>query len=41
MSERTSGVGNTDAPRVEENEVRSGDAHQNQNRDSGQGMTYK
>ena len=26
MSERTSGKGNTDAPRVEENEVRSGDA---------------
>jgi hypothetical protein len=41
MSERTSGEGNTDAPRVEENEVRSGDAHQNQNRGSGQGMSYK
>jgi hypothetical protein len=41
MSERTSGEGNTDAPRVEENEVRSGDAHQNQNRGSGQGMSYE
>src|ERR671920_2067314 len=41
MSERTSGKGNTDAPKVEENEVRSGDAHQNQNRGSGQGMSYK
>jgi hypothetical protein len=41
MSERTSGKGNTDAPRVEENEVRSGASHQNQNRGSGQGMSYK
>jgi hypothetical protein len=41
MSERTSGEGNTDAPRVAENEVRSGDAHQNQNRGSGQGMSYE
>src|SRR5215203_2274560 len=41
MSERTSGKGNTDAPRVEENEVRSGAGHQNQNRGSGQGMSYK
>jgi hypothetical protein len=39
MSERTSGKGNTDAPRVEENEVRSGAGHQN--RGSGQGMSYK
>ena len=41
MSKRTSGEGNTEAPRVEENEVRSGDAHQNQNRGSTQGMSYK
>src|SRR5215211_4951910 len=41
MSERTSGKGNTDAPRVEENEVRSGAGHQNQNRGSGQDMSYK
>ena len=41
MSKRTSGEGNTEAPRVEENEVRSGDAHQNQDRGSGQGMSYK
>jgi hypothetical protein len=41
MSERTSGEGNTDAPRVAENEVRSGDAHQNQNSGSGQGMSYE
>src|SRR5215210_6653850 len=41
MSERTSGEGNTDAPRVEENEVRSGDGHRNQERGSGQGMSYK
>ena len=27
MSERTSAEGNADAPRVEENEVRSGDGH--------------
>ena len=27
MSERTSAEGNTDAPRVEENEVRSGDGY--------------
>jgi hypothetical protein len=41
MSERTSGKGNTDAPRVEENEVRSGDGHLNQQRGSGQGMSYE
>src|SRR5215211_3898266 len=41
MSERTSGEGNTDAPRVEENEVRSGDGHRNQERGSGQGMSYE
>src|ERR687894_40897 len=41
MSERTSAKGNTDAPRMEENEVRSGAGHQNQNRGSGQGMSYK
>src|SRR5918994_2054801 len=41
MSERTSGEGNTDAPRVEENEVRFGAGHQNQNRGSGQGMSYE
>src|SRR5215204_3546380 len=41
MSERTSEKGNTDAPRVEENEVRSGDGHQNQERGSGQGMSYE
>src|ERR671914_2310230 len=41
MSERTSEKGNTDAPRVEENEVRSGDGHRNQERGSGQGMSYK
>src|SRR5215218_8494885 len=41
MSERTSGKGNTDAPRVEENEVRSGDGRRNQERGSGQGMSYE
>src|SRR5215211_5342483 len=41
MSERTSGEGNTDAPRVEENEVRSGDGSRNQERSSGQGMSYE
>jgi hypothetical protein len=41
MSERTSEKGNTDAPRVEENEVRSGDGHRNQERGSSQGMSYK
>src|SRR5829696_1350896 len=41
MSERTSGEGNTDAPRVEENEVRSGDGHRNQERGSTQGMSYE
>ena len=41
MSERTSGEGNTDAPRVEENEVRSGDSHRNQERGSTQGMSYE
>ena len=41
MSERTSGKGNTDAPRVEENEVRSGDGHRNQERAAAQGMSYE
>jgi hypothetical protein len=41
MSERTSEKGNTDAPRVEENEVRSGDGHRNQERGSTQGMSYE
>jgi hypothetical protein len=41
MSERTSGEGNTDAPRVEENEVRSHDGYRNQERGSGQGMSYE
>jgi hypothetical protein len=41
MSERTSEKGNTDAPRVEENEVRSGDDHRNQERGSTQGMSYE
>src|SRR5829696_1800815 len=41
MSERTSGEGNTDAPRVEENEVRSADGHRNQERGSTQGMSYE
>src|SRR5918994_7695166 len=41
MSERTSGEGNTDAPRVEENEVRSGDARRNEERGSTQGMSYE
>src|ERR671919_1922790 len=41
MSERTSGKGNTDAPKVEENEVPSGDGHLNQHRGSGQGMSYE
>ena len=41
MSERTSEKGNTDAPRVEENEVRSGDGHRNQERGSGQGMSHE
>jgi hypothetical protein len=41
MSEKTSGKGNTDAPRVEENEVRSGDGHRNQERGSGKGMSYE
>ena len=41
MSERTSGEGNTDAPRVEEKEVRSGNAYLNQETGSGQGMSYK
>src|SRR5215211_2592145 len=41
MSERTSAEGKTDAPRVEENEVRSGDGHRNQNRGSTQGMSYE
>ena len=41
MSERTSGEGNTDAPRVEENEVRSRDGYRNQERGSGQGMSYE
>src|SRR5688572_12781115 len=41
MSERTSEKGNTDAPRVEENEVRSGDGPRNQEQGSGQGMSYE
>ena len=41
MSERTSGKGNTDAPKVEQNEVRSGGTHLNQERGSGQGMSYE
>src|SRR5918996_1350228 len=41
MSERTSGKGNTDAPKVEQNEVRSGDGHLNQQRGSTQGMSYE
>src|ERR687894_2803323 len=41
MSERTSGKGNTDAPRVEQNELRSGDGHRNQERGSSQGMSYE
>src|ERR687895_807071 len=41
MSERTSGKGNTDAPRVEEKELRSGDGHRNQERGSTQGMSYE
>ena len=41
MSERTSEKGNTDAPRVEENEVRSGDGHRNQERGSTQGVSYE
>jgi len=41
MSERTSGEGNTDAPRVEANEVRSGEGHRNQESGSGQGVSYE
>ena len=41
MSERTSGEGNTGAPRVEQNEVRSGDGHRNQESGSGQGMSHE
>ena len=41
MSEKTSGKGNTDAPRVEENEVRSGDARRKEERGSTQGMPYE
>ncbi len=41
MSERGSREGNTDAPKVKENEVRSGDGHRNQERGSGQGMSYE
>jgi hypothetical protein len=41
MSERTSGKDNTDAPRVEENEVRSGEGHRDQERGSTQGMSYE
>ena len=41
MSKRTSEKGNTDAPRVEENEVRSGDGHRNQERGSDQGVSYE
>jgi len=41
MSERTSGKGNTDAPKVEKNEVRSGDGHRNQGTGGAQGMPYE
>ena len=41
MSERTREEGNTDAPRVEENEVRSREGHRNQERGSTQGMSYE
>jgi len=41
MSQRTSGEGNTDAPKVEQNEIRSGEGHLNQQRGSGQGMSYE
>jgi hypothetical protein len=41
MTERGQPEGNTGAPRVEENEVRSGDGHRNQERASGQGMSYE
>src|SRR5215212_6496580 len=41
MSERTSGEGNTDAPRVEQNEVRSGDARRNQEKGGAQDMSYE
>jgi hypothetical protein len=41
MSERTSAEGNTDAPRVEANEVRSGEGHRNQEMGGGQGMSYE
>ena len=41
MTERGQPEGNTDAPRVEENEVRSGDGHRNQERGSAQGMPYE
>lgn len=41
MSERTSGEGNTDAPRVEEKEVRSGNGYLNQESGSGQGESYE
>src|SRR5918997_227892 len=40
MSEKASGKGNTDAPKVEQNEVRSGDGHLNQQRGT-QGMSYE
>ena len=41
MSERTSAEGNTDAPKVEENEVRSGDTRRNQGTGGARGMSYK
>ena len=41
MSERTSGEGNTGAPKVEENEVRSADARRNQGMGGAQGMPYE
>ena len=41
MGERTSAEGNTDAPKVEENEVRSGDARRNQGMGGTQGMSYE
>jgi hypothetical protein len=41
MSERTSAEGNTEAPKVEENEVHSGDTRRNQGTGGAQGMSYK
>ena len=41
MSERGQREGNTDAPKVDENEVRSGEGHRNQEKGSTQGMSYE